>query len=275
MQQPPSANAVSMNDQCNQGADTDRNQGLIRPTRRRQDPALGPDALMVMIPSALKGLVREQAARRTALRDASLPEIHLSADTPPVTLAGPFLGAPQAVMGLEKLIALGARRLWALGWCGSLDPALRIGSLLIPSGAFGDEGTSRHYPIGRDPQPDPAMRAMLARALREAGLDFAEGAVWSTDAPYRETPAKVLEFQERGAAAVEMEMSALMTVALFRSVALAGLLVVSDELFELTWHPGFTNPLLLQRTRAAGRLLLDLARSTGPQPEEGGGKQPR
>ncbi len=42
-------------------------------------------------------------------------------DDQPITLTAPALGAPYAVMVLEKLMALGARMVLALGWCGSLQ----------------------------------------------------------------------------------------------------------------------------------------------------------
>jgi hypothetical protein len=66
--------------------------------------------------------------------------------------------------------------------------------------------------------------------------------VWTTDAPYRETPDQVRAYQERGALAVEMECSALFTLGAFRSAAVASLLVVSDELSSPTWRPGFKDP---------------------------------
>jgi hypothetical protein len=56
-----------------------------------------------------------------------------------------------------------------------------------------------------------------------------------------------------------MEISALMTVAHYRSVAMAALLVVSDELFDLKWRPGFSNPLLRKTSRSAAEILLSLA----------------
>lgn len=64
---------------------------------------------------------------------------------------------------------------------------------------------------------------------------------------------------DQGILAVEMEISALMTVAIYRSIAMAGLLVVSDELFQLKWRPGFSNSLLKKSSRAAGKVLLRLA----------------
>jgi hypothetical protein len=66
-----------------------------------------------------------------------------------------------------------------------------------------------------------------------------------------------------------MEMSALMTVAHFRSVAMAGLLVVSDELSELKWHPGFSAPSLKEGCRSAAYLLLNLAKTLNERAEKG------
>jgi nucleoside phosphorylase len=102
---------------------------------------------------------------------------------------------------------------------------------------------------------------MPEEALKKQGLPFSKGAVWTTDAIYRETPEKVRTYQGLGVLAVEMEMSALMTVAIYRSVAVAGLLVVSDELSHLRWRPGFSRPLLAKNTRAAGEVLISLSGS--------------
>jgi uridine phosphorylase len=162
-------------------------------------------------------------------------------------------------MVMEKLIALGARRIFAFGWCGSLQPNLRIGDLVIPLRAIAEEGTSRHYPVGRrKPRTDPGLNLILERALAQEGLPFCKGMVWTTDAPYRETASKIKAYSEKRVLAVEMEMSALMALALYRSVEMAGLLVVSDELFDLKWHRGFSSPLFKQRCQEAGNLLIRL-----------------
>ena len=94
------------------------------------------------------------------------------------------------------------------------------------------------------------------------GRRLHRGPVWTTDAPFRETPAKVSDYQRRGALAVEMECSALFTVAAFRAVSAAALLVVSDELSSLTWRPGFRDPRFTRGREAAcdaiGRLCSEL-----------------
>ena len=238
------------------------NEGLIRPSKGKTDPGVGPDAILVMIRSELEYLVK--LSKNVASFDMGFFNLYQAKFNQKIsyTLMGPFLGAPQSVMGMEKIIALGAKRIWVLGWCGSLQHDLRIGDLVIPSSAVSEEGTSQHYPIGEEIRAtDEELNGMLARALQEKGHSFKRGIVWTTDAPYRETPAKVKEYQNRGVLAVEMEMSALMTLAVYRKVKIAGLLVVSDEMSDLKWHTGFTSLLLKQRSRFAGELLLDLVES--------------
>jgi uridine phosphorylase len=237
----------------------DGNEIIIQPRRGRQDPRVGPDAMMVMVPSHLEFILRRTSAQKARVRDGGLWNYYFAAvdHQPPLTLAGPMVGAPQAVMVIEKLIALGATRIWVAGWCGSLQPDLKIGDLVIPTRAHSEEGTSAHYPVpGRRPESDARLNGHLQDALKMKGLPFRAGEVWTTDAPYRETLEKVARYQRRGVLAVEMEISALMTVALFRAVSLAALLVVSDELFDLKWKPGFSDPLLEKGARAAAETLL-------------------
>jgi uridine phosphorylase len=237
----------------------DGNEEIIKPRRGRQDPQVGPDALMVMVPSHLEFLRRRTRARKARVSDGGVWNYYLAASEhqPPLTLSGPMVGAPQAVMVMEKLIALGATRIWVLGWCGSLQPDVKIGDLVIPTSAHSEEGTSTHYPVsGRRPESDTKLNGHLQDALRSKGLPFRTGELWTTDAPYRETLDKVKRYQQLDVLAVEMEMSALMTVARFRAVSVAALLVVSDELFDLKWNPGFSDPLLKERARAAAEILL-------------------
>jgi uridine phosphorylase len=240
------------------------NEAMIRPLKGKKDPDVERDALMVMIPSDLQFLVQETQAEELPFNGMSLYHLYRANKGVygPLTLSGSFLGAPQAVIAMEKLIVLGAKRIWVLGWCGSLQPDLTIGHLIIPTGAVSEEGTSNHYPVSnRLPESTTALNRMLEEALIQQSLPFSKGSVWTTDALYRETPDKVKTYQDQGILAVEMEMSALMTVALYRSVAMAGLLVVSDELFRLKWRPGFSNPLLKKSSRTAGKVLLRLAGS--------------
>ncbi len=204
-------------------------------------------------------MARRLHAEKVPLKDASLRQIYMVTHGPPrgLTVCGPFLGAPHAVMGLEKLIALGAKRFWVLGWCGSIHESLRIGDILLPTVAFSDEGTSRHYPLKGRISGSPGLGKLLEQQLKRKSISFVKGGIWTTDAPYMETPQKVIKFRDRGAKAVEMECSALMRVARFRGVGLTALLVVSDELFQMKWRPGFALPRLQEATRVAAECLLE------------------
>jgi uridine phosphorylase len=241
-------------------------ESLIQPRKRRNDPAVGPDALLVLTPDDLDHLVKLHHERELACYDMGFFKLYQTRadERRELTFCGPFIGAPQAVLGMEKLIALGAKDLWALGWCGSLQPDLRIGHLVIPTSAISEEGTSPHYPVRENkPYTNQVLNQTLEAALRSKGQSYRVGEVWTTDAPYRETRTKVKAYQEQNVLAVEMEMSALMTVAIYRSVRLAALLVVSDELSGLQWHAGFRDPGFHANRHLAAQVLLSVLGSEG------------
>lgn len=163
-------------------------------------------------------------------------------------LAGPAVGAPMAAICLEKLIALGARRIIVYGWCGALHPSLRIGQLLIPTAGLSEEGTSQHY-HNNECCDDATLRVSLGSALTRAGDTFQQGCIWTTDAVYRETREKVARYGTQGVLAVDMEYTALCAVAAFRGVTLAAVMLVSDELYHLQWHPHLHQKQFRKRSR--------------------------
>lgn len=154
-------------------------------------------------------------------------------------IAGPAVGSPMAVMVLEKLIALGAKRLIVYGWCGSLSDKLHIGDILLPTWALSEEGTSVHYPLAEKAVSSKKMRDFLLSRLNKTANKIVEAPIWTTDAPYRETREKVYRYGSQGILGVDMEYGALCTVALFRGVEMAAVMLVSDELAPDVWRPGF------------------------------------
>jgi purine nucleoside phosphorylase len=192
-----------------------------------------------------------------------------AADSPRFCAAGPMVGAPYAAMLLETLVARGVRRAVFIGWCGALSPNLSIGDLLVPEAALVDEGTSVGYGRLRDEPvaPDPALSESLREAIARRGRPPRRGAVWTTDAIYRETPSKIRKFRDRGAVAVEMETSALFTVGRFRNISVAALLVVSDSLADFTWRPGFRDPRFQSGRRLAREVLSEQCPKPSPPPK--------
>ena len=154
----------------------------------------------------------------------------------PVAVFHPGVGAPLAAALLEEVIALGARALIACGGGGVLDPQLPVGHPIVPTAAIRDEGTSYHYlPPAREVAASPAGVAALSETLRRHDVPYTLGKTWTTDAFYRETPAKVARRRAEGCLTVEMEAAALFAVAHFRGVTLAQLLYAGGDSSGPTW----------------------------------------
>lgn len=176
-----------------------------------------------------------------------------------VTIQHLPIGAPTAVLFFEHLIAGGARTFLLAGVAGSLTPAAPVGSIVIPTGALREEGTSYHYlPPDADPAPDDTLTAALQDAAAARGIAPHTGRVWTTDAIYREMGWKVRAYGAAGILAVEMELAALLAVAQVRGARLAAALAISDELFH-PWIPGWHAEAFVTGCRAAANLALDVA----------------
>ena len=144
-----------------------------------------------------------------------------------------------AVLTLEKLIVLGAKRIITFGWCGSLSDTLHIGDVLLPTWAISDEGTSNHYPVTRRPESHAPTRQILSDMLAAQGETVRSGPIWTTDAPYSESTSQVRQLSEQNILGVDMEYAALIAVAAFRKIELTAAMLVSDELWSGKWNPGF------------------------------------
>jgi uridine phosphorylase len=146
--------------------------------------------------------------------------------------------APYAAAELELLISRGGKQFIFLNGCGSLNPTLRVGKLVLPGGLVREEGTSYHYaPPGVRLCCDANLSHHFQQAAQAAGIGLAKGDHWTTDAIYRETFAKVERMRTEGVISVDMELSALAGVTFFRRCTLCALLVVTDVL-ELPHHWG-------------------------------------
>jgi nucleoside phosphorylase len=227
---------------------------VIHPVRLKREDTIPEIGLLLVNPSeAHYGLQVAQAAGggMRILYNSNLCVL----ESQGYFLAGPAIGAPMAVMTMEKLIALGARKIVLFGWCGSMKGSLAIGDLLLPTSAISGEGTSFYYVSGSQPGPSPLLVEEVKTLLERYNLPWQEGCVWSTDAPYREKRSYLKILQEkRNVSAVDMEYAALCSAAFFREIDFAALLLVSDEIWGTNWNPGFSK----QEFKMKSRLLIDI-----------------
>ena len=227
----------------------DSNDAIVNPFKGKHAPDLGPVAVMVSTVSELHSVRRLIIPETNDYRRLYTSRLYLKPQvttaqtgvTSPVAVAGPYIGAPYAVMLIETLIKWGVDKIIVLGLCGSISTDVRIGDIVVPTSATVDEGVSRHY-RHREDRPSHASESIVRhvkKGLVENGQIFHEGPIWTTDAIYRETASAVQYFQKKNVIAVEMELSALFSVARFRGAEVGAILVVSDELATMRWKPGF------------------------------------
>ena len=133
-------------------------------------------------------------------------------------------GAPQAADTVETLAALGCKTIIAFGMCGAYDENVRVGKIIAPQKAFIEEGTSLHdYESIEASFPNEDMLNTAASLFHINTYP-----VVSTDAVYRQTFRKEQLWREKGAVGVDMETSAVFSVARYLGLKAVALLMVSD-----------------------------------------------
>lgn len=158
-----------------------------------------------------------------------------------MTVAHPGLCAPFSAAVLEELIAFGCRKFIACGSAGVLDSTFAKGTVVVPSAAVRDEGTSYHYfPPTREIQTDPEVVGIIESVLQSHGVTYTIGKTWTTDGLYRETKKRIAKRKSEGCLTVEMECSALLAVAKFRGVRFGQLLATGDDVSGDEWDPRHT-----------------------------------
>jgi nucleoside phosphorylase len=171
------------------------------------------------------------------------------------------MGAPVAAAGMERLIALGAKRIIITGTVGVIDPSIRRGDLIVATRAIREEGTSYHYlPAARFVQPSRSMQAALRETLDRIEYPHRTGTTWTTDAFYRETRDKIARMRLRDRAiCVEMEAAAMFAVGRFRKIEVGALFYASDAVGGRAWDFHNQDGGGARHSRA---VLLDVALKT-------------
>lgn len=164
------------------------------------------------------------------------------------------MGAAAAVSLMEETIAMGAKKFVIFGSCGTLDSSIDAGSLIVPTAAYRDEGTSYHYMEPSD-YIEVSTAKETASILRKLGMHYIETKTWTTDGLYRETKRNRKNRLLEGCKTVDMECSALMAAAKFRGVNVYQYLYSEDHLDEFEWDPR----TLGQVPKTTSELYLNIA----------------
>lgn len=145
------------------------------------------------------------------------------------------IGSPALMTACEEFRALGANRFILIGLSGRLKSDLPEGSVWLIDKALIDEGTSRNYGqegiggivSGQFSEFTDNLKYYLTSAAMTV----------STDAVFRETPAKIAQWKKYGASLIDMETSALFSFSNFYNLQSSSILVGAD-LLDGNWsHP--------------------------------------
>ena len=128
----------------------------------------------------------------------------------------------------------GANKFIMFGSAGSLDSKVTNGKFVIPTESYREEGLSYHYAAPAD-YIEIKNSKTVKTIFDELNLPSVTGKVWTTDAIYRETKAKLEARKREGRLAVEMELAGVQSVCDFYGWNLYDFLVTGDVLDQAVY----------------------------------------
>ena len=214
-------------------------EALIEPSRLIRPRDVPEHCVICFFKEVIEHIVAERQAKiavHSRWEDGRHPIYEITHHQQRLAFYHPGVGGALAAGLLEEAIAYGCHKFIVCGGCGVLETDIAVGHLIVVSGAVRDEGVSYHYlPASREVQAHDAGVAALKATLDRHGVQYRVGKTWTTDAPYRETPAKIALRKNEGCVAVEMEAASLMAVAQYRGVTLGQVLYGGDDLSGGEW----------------------------------------
>ena len=219
-------------------------QAIIEPAQQIERRDVPEHCVICFFKEVIDRVVLEQGAKIAVdnrWEDGPHPVYEITHTGRRLAFYHPGIGGGFAAALLEEAIAIGCRKFIVCGGCGVLEKDIAVGHLIVVSAAVRDEGASYHYLLpGREVIAHRSGVAALETTLKGRGMPYRLGKTWTTDAPYRETRAKVTKRRDEGCIVVDMEAASLMAVAEYRAVVLGQVLYGGDDLSGEAWeHRGW------------------------------------
>ncbi len=152
-----------------------------------------------------------------------------------ITAMSTGIGCPSAAIAVEELARCGVHTFIRVGSTAALQTEIAVGDLVVNTGTFRNDGTSLAYaPLGYPAVPDTELTTALTQVARETaqshGVRVHVGINVSDDAFYAEGPQWLARMTALGLLNVEMESSAVFTVARLRGLRAGMICGVSGNL---------------------------------------------
>ncbi|WP_223068169.1 purine-nucleoside phosphorylase [Paenibacillus caui] len=150
-----------------------------------------------------------------------------------VSVQGTGMGTPSIAIYVNELIReYGVKNLMRVGTCGAMQEHVHIRDVILAQAACTDSSMNRHVFGGYDFAPIASFQLLKAAYERgvEKGLKLHVGNIFSSDMFYRDDTSVTELLMKYGVLGVEMETTALYTLAAKYGVNALTILTVSDHL---------------------------------------------
>ncbi len=150
-----------------------------------------------------------------------------------VSVQGSGMGVPSISIYTNELItSYNVKNLIRVGSCGSIKPEIKIRDIIIAMTSSTDSNINKLRFAGKDYAPAASFE-LLKKAYdiaQSKGIDPKVGNILTSDTFYHDDPDHWKQWAEYGVLAIEMETTALYTIAAKFNVNALTLLTVSDSL---------------------------------------------
>src|SRR3954463_9124573 len=148
-----------------------------------------------------------------------------------ITIINFGMGSPGAATVMDLLSAIEPAAVLFLGKCGGLKKRNKIGDLILPIAAIRGEGTSNDYfPAEVPALPAFALQKAISTTIREFGVDYWTGTVYTTNRRVWEHDDVFKEYLKKiRAYAIDMETATIFSVGFYNKIPTGALLLVSDQ----------------------------------------------
>ena len=195
----------------------------------------------------------------TKVKELKFPDMYLGEYEGSTIMFCCAYGAPRAVEPVHIFGVLGTKKVIQIGSCGGLQPDVQTGDIVIPTTSHVGEGASQYYGQSISSTASYGLVESADRALTNLGLKTHVGTHISTSALLQQSDEQVEKWQQAGLLGVDMETSAVYSVAEYFKMQRVSMLFVWDELLNnRTWLDEFSATEKSMQT-AANRAIFEVA----------------
>ncbi|MBO67263.1 MAG: hypothetical protein CL398_03030 [Acidiferrobacteraceae bacterium] len=187
-----------------------------------------------------KKAVEQRLAYLTNVRETKLPDMYTGTYQNRRIMFCCAYGAPRAIEPVHICGIMGTPIVVQIGSCGALQKHIKTGDIVIPDLAHIGEGASEYYGQHRQSIPDLALTGKARTEIMNKGITTHTGSHLTTSALFQQDLETIKRWNKEGYLAVDMETSAVFSVAQYFKMRAASMLFVWDELLRgRTWLDTF------------------------------------